>query len=143
MKSDLDLNIKIFLTSISGERFWDVDVPPPPQLQIGVNINVLDMKQKSESSAEVPFILTVQYTPSMGQLTAKGRAGIDGTAEEIAQLKSGVQTNQLPTMVVQAVSSFVMGELVILSKSLGLPPPLPPMVPQTQLTQEGQQRFTI
>lgn len=137
------MNIKIFLTSISGERFWDVDQAPPPQLQIAVNINVLDLKQKSESSAEVPFILTVQYTPSMGQLTAKGRAGIEGTAEEITQLKSGVQKNQLPTIVVQAVGSFVMGELVILSKSLGLPPPLPPIIPQTQMQQEGQQRFTV
>jgi len=103
----------------------------------------LDLKQKSETQADIPFILTVQYMPSVGQLVTKGRATIEGTGEELAQLKSGVRQNQFPTMVIQSVSSFVMGELVILSKSLGLPPPLPPIIPQTQLQTKTEDRFTV
>ena len=57
------MNVKVFLTSISGERLWDQDLTLPPQLQIMLNVNVLDLKQRSESQAEAPFILVVQYTP--------------------------------------------------------------------------------
>jgi hypothetical protein len=32
-----------------------------------------------------------------------------------------------PVAIIQAVSSFAMAEAILLSKSLGIPPPLPPM----------------
>ena len=137
------LNVKILLTGLSAERLWDLDAPPPPQLQIALNVNVLDLKKISDTRAEAPFVMTVQYTPSVGQLTAKGRANIEGTREEITQLSSEVQRNQLPGIVIQAVSSFVMGELVILSKSLGLPPPLPPIIPPSQTQSNPGERFTV
>jgi len=127
-----ELNVKVFLTSLSGERLWDQDVALPQQLQVSLNVNILDLKQRSESVAEAPFILTVQYTPSVGQFTAKGRATIEGTKEEFEPLSSGIQKKQLPSFIVQAIGSSVIGELVMMSKSLGLPPPLPPIVPQGQ-----------
>ncbi|MBO3802389.1 MAG: hypothetical protein JTT11_00700 [Candidatus Brockarchaeota archaeon] len=126
------MNVKVFLTSISGERLWDQDLALPPQLQISLNVNVLDVKRRSETQAEVPFILTVQYVPSVGQFTAKGRAAIEGAKEEFEPLSIGMQKKQLPSFVVQAIGNSVIGELVILSKSLGLPPPLPPIMPQGQ-----------
>lgn len=137
------MNVKVFLTSISGERLWDQDLTLPPQLQIMLNVNVLDLKQRSESQAEAPFILVVQYTPSVGQFTAKGKATMEGTKEEIAPLSSGIQKKQIPSFIVQAIASSVMGELVILSKSLGLPPPLPPMMPQGQAQPKSDGRFII
>jgi hypothetical protein len=51
---------------------------------------------KNASTADAPFIFTVNYSLSIAKL-------------------------------IQAVSSIAMAEAILLSKSLGIPPPLPPM----------------
>jgi len=44
-----------------------------------------------------------------------------------------------PVAIIQAVSSIAMADTILLSKSLGIPPPLPPReVPQEQM--QGQQQ---
>jgi len=49
------------------------------------------------------------------------------------------QNKPPPTPVIQAVSSIAMAEAILLSKSLGIPPPLPPIgMPADQ--QQGQQQ---
>ncbi|MGQ9515185.1 MAG: hypothetical protein ACUVTL_09110 [Thermoproteota archaeon] len=136
------MNVKVSLTSISGERLWDHELALPQQLQIMLNVNILDLKQRSESQAEAPFILTVQYTPSVGQFTAKGKATIEGTKEEISPLSS-MQKKQIPSFIIQAIGGSVMGDLVMLSRSLGLPPPLPPIIPQGQAQPKTDGRFII
>jgi hypothetical protein len=50
------------------------------------------------------------------------------------------QNRPPPIAIIQAVSSIAMAEAILLSKSLGIPPPLPPMGLPTEQMQAQQQQ---
>jgi hypothetical protein len=122
------LRVAIQITNLSGERYWAYDTPLPPQVQIAVNINIVGLDQKTESMIEAPFVFTVSYTPSIAQLSVKGRAQVTGDRSEVVQMTEEHKKNRPPPQqVMQAVSSIAIAEVIIMSKSLGIPPPLPPI----------------
>lgn len=142
------LRVTVQVTNITGERYWAPDAQLPAQVQIAVNINIVGLDQKSGSSAEAPFVFTVGYTPSIAQLSIKGKAQISGERTEIMQIIEENKKNKPPpATVIQAVSSIAMADAIVISKSLGIPPPLPPIgipadasVPQPSLKKES--RYT-
>ena len=137
------LRVTVQVTNMSGERYWSHDAQLPPQVQIAININIVGLDQKDDSTAEAPFVFTVNYSPSIAQLSIKGKAQVSGERPEIVQMVEEHKKNKPPpTSVIQAVSSIAMAEAILLSKSLGIPPPLPPMgVPADQnQTQPGPKR---
>ena len=142
------LKVAVQVTNISGERYWAHETQLPPQVQIAVNINIVGLEQKNDSTAEAPFVFTVSYTPSVAQLSVKGRAQVTGDRTEVAQMIDENRKNKPPpASVIQAVSNIAMAEAIILSKSLGIPPPLPPIgVPgDAAMMQAGpkrEQRYT-
>jgi hypothetical protein len=122
------LRITVQITNITGERYWAPDTQLPPQVQIAVNVNIVGLDQRSESSAEAPFVFTVNYAPSIAQLSIKGKAQISGERTEVGQIVEENKKNRPPPQtVVQAISSVAMADAIIISKSLGIPPPLPPI----------------
>lgn len=122
------MRVAVQVTNLSGERYWAYDTPLPAQVQIAVNINIVGLDQKSESTVEAPFVFTVGYTPSIAQLSVKGKAQVTGEQAEIVQMIEEHKKNRPPPQqVIQAVSSIAMAEVIIMSKSLGIPPPLPPI----------------
>jgi len=75
---------------------------------------------KNESTADAPFVFTVNYTPSIAQLSVKGRAQVIGEKEEISRMiEEHKQNRPPPVAIIQAVSSIAMAEAILLSKSLG------------------------
>ena len=122
------LRVAVQVTNLSGERYWAYDTPLPPQVQIAVNINIVGLDQKTESTVEAPFVFTVSYTPSIAQLSVKGKAQVTGDPSEVTQMAEEHKKNRPPPQqVIQAVSSIALAEVIIMSKSLGIPPPLPPI----------------
>lgn len=122
------LRVAVQVTNLSGERYWAYDTPLPAQVQIAVNINIVGVDQKSDSTVEAPFVFTVGYTPSIAQLSVKGRAQVSADRSEVIQMIEEHKKNRPPPQqVIQAVSSIAMAEVIIMSKSLGVPPPLPPI----------------
>jgi hypothetical protein len=122
------LRVIVQVTNLSGERYWAHDTQLPSQVQIAVNINIVGLEQKNDSLVEAPFVFTVNYTPSIAQLSVKGRAQISGDRSEVAQLVEENKNNSPPpSTVIQAVSSIAIAEAIIMSKSLSIPPPLPPI----------------
>ncbi len=136
------LRVTVQVTNLSGERYWGYEAQLPPQVQIAVNINIVGLDQKGDANAEAPFVFTVSYSPSIAQLSVKGRAQVNGDKAEISKMIEEHRQNKAPpTTVIQAVSSIAMAEAIILSKSLGIPPPLPPIgVPPEQMQQQGPQK---
>ncbi|MEM2082861.1 MAG: hypothetical protein QXU06_01705 [Candidatus Bathyarchaeia archaeon] len=121
------VRINVFITNISGERLWDIDKPLPPQVQILVNINMLDMEQR-ESAIEVPFLLSVNFSPAIALMSIKGRAKVVGDAESLRRvIEDYSQRKPPPIQLIQAISNTAMAEAVLMSRSLGIPPPLPPL----------------
>jgi len=96
---------------------------------------------KNESTADAPFVFTVNYSPSIAQLSVKGRAQVIGEREEISKMIGEHKQNKPPPVaIIQAVSSIAMAEAILLSRSLGIPPPLPPMgLPPEQMQAQQQQ----
>jgi len=142
------LRVAVQVTNLSGERYWAHDTPLPPQVQIAVNINIVSLDQKTDSTVEAPFVFTVGYTPSIAQLSVKGKAQVTGDRPEIVQMTEEHKRNKPPPQaVIQAVSSIAMAEVIIMSKSLGIPAPLPPIglpteSPSTQSIQRKEPRYT-
>ena len=142
------LRVAVQVTNLSGERYWAYDTPLPPQVQISVNINIVGVDQKSDSTVEAPFVFTVGYTPSIAQLSVKGKAQVSADPSEVIQMIEEHKKNRPPPQqVIQAVSSIAMAEVIIMSKSLGIPPPLPPIglpaeASPTQPAQRKESRYT-
>ena len=137
------LAVNVFVTSLSGERLWDVAKPLPQQVNIGVNINVLGLEGKSDVTAEAPFVFAVNFVPSIAQINIRGRAQINGNSEEIRKmLDDSKQQKPPPLALIQAVSNASIAEAILLSKAMNIPPPLPPLPAQQQGAKPPETRYT-
>jgi len=137
--------VTVFVTNVSGERLWDVERELPSQIQIAVNINILAVEQQEDGSLQVPFVFTVNFTPAIAQISIKGRAKVQGEKDELQKILQEHKDQKSPPMqVVQAVSSAAIAEAILLSKTMGIPPPLPPLpAPQgTQAQPKTETRYT-
>lgn len=129
------LQVSVFVTNMSAERFWEIDRALPSQVQIGVNINMLDIDQRSDGSLDAPFVFTVNFVPSIAQISIKGKAKISGDSEETKKIVEDHKSQKPPPgQLVQAVSNAAMADAILISRSLNIPPPLPP-IPQPQAPQ--------
>ena len=121
------------IANISAERFWDIRKPIPP-IQISTNINMVDMEKKPDGSLEVPFVLTINYNPSIAQISLKGSAYVSGDKSEIDKvLKDYEEKKPPPQLIVQSISNVVFIESVLISRTLNIPPPIPlPQIPEAK-----------
>lgn len=127
------IRVNVAITNISAERFWDIRKPIPP-IQIGTNINIVGMEKKPADSLEVPFVLAINYNPSIAQISLKGTAYVSGDKDEIEKaLKDHEDKKPPPPLVVQSISNVVFIESVLISRTLNIPPPIPlPQIPQAK-----------
>jgi hypothetical protein len=139
------LQVNVFVTSISAERFWEIDRSLPSQVQISVNINMLDIDQKSDGNLEAPFVFTVNFTPSIAQISIKGKARISGGTEDTKQIIEDHKARKPPpNQVIQAVSNAAIADTILISRSLNIPPPLPPLPQaQTSPSTKTDTRYTV
>ncbi len=124
------IRVNVMIKNISAERFWDIRKPIPP-IQIGTNINMVGMDKKPDETLEIPFVLTINYNPSIAQISLKGSAYVSGEKTEIKKiLEEHKEKKPPPPIVVQAISNIVFIESVLISRTLNIPPPIPlPQIP--------------
>jgi hypothetical protein len=137
--------VSVFVTNLSGERLWDVERELPSQIQIAVNINMLGIEEQTDGSLQAPFVFTVNFTPAIAQISIKGRARIQGERDEMQRIvEEHKQQKSPPAQIVQAVSSTAIAEAILISKAIGIPPPLPPLPspPTTQAPPKTDSRYT-
>jgi hypothetical protein len=127
------IRVNVVITNISAERFWDIRKPIPP-IQIGTNINVVGMEKKANGTLEVPFVLAINYNPSIAQISLKGSAYVTGDKSEIEKILKGHEEKKPPPpLIVQSISNVVFIESVLISRTLNIPPPIPlPQIPQAK-----------
>ena len=119
------IRVKVSITNVSADRFWDIEKPIPP-IQINTNINVLGMEKKTEEKLKVPFVLTINYNPSIAQIILRGSAYVSGDKGEIEKvLKEYEQKKHPMPIIVQSISNVVFIESVLVSRTLSIPPPIP------------------
>ena len=119
------------ISNISAERFWD-NRKPSPNIQIATNINVVNIERKGDDSLEVPFVLTINYNPSLAQLSLKGSALVQGDRAELDKILKDYEQKKPPAQIIlQSISNVVFTESIIISRILGIPPPIPlPVIPE-------------
>jgi hypothetical protein len=127
------IKVNVAIANISAERFWDIRKPIPP-IQINTNINLVGMEKKPDGSLDVPFVLTMNYNPSITQISLKGSAYVSGDKSEIDKvLKDYEEKKPPPPLIVQSISNVVFIESVLISRTLNIPPPIPlPQIPETK-----------
>ena len=127
------IRVNVAIANISAERFWDIRKPIPP-IQISTNINMVGMEKKPDGSLEVPFVLTINYNPSIAQISLKGSAYVSGEKSEIDKvLKDYEEKKPPPQLIVQSISNVVFIESVLISRTLNIPPPIPlPQIPEAK-----------
>jgi hypothetical protein len=127
------IRVNVVITNISAERFWDIRKPIPP-IQIGTNINIVGMEKKADGTLEVPFVLAINYNPSIAQISLKGSAYVSGDKNEIEKVLKDYEEKKPPLpLIVQSISNVVFIESVLISRTLNIPPPIPlPQIPQAK-----------
>ena len=127
------IRVNVAITNISAERFWDIRKPIPP-IQIGTNINIVGMEKKPDGSLGVPFVLAINYNPSIAQISLRGSAYVSGDEKDIEKaLKDHEEKKPPPPLIVQSISNVVFIESVLISRTLNIPPPIPlPQIPQAK-----------
>jgi len=123
------LRVDIRIISLSGERLWDYDKPLPAKANLSININVMEAT-RTASGLEAPFMFTINYSPPIAHISIKGKAMVTGTEEEVeAVMEEQKRSRRPPPQVIQAVSTACITEAIIISRSLNIPPPIPPIGP--------------
>jgi hypothetical protein len=127
------IRVNVVIANISADRFWDIRKPIPP-VQINTNINMVNMEKKPDGSLEVPFVLTINYNPSIAQISLKGSAYVSGDNSEIDKvLKDYEEKKPPPQLIVQSISNVAFIESVLISRTLNIPPPIPlPQIPEAK-----------
>lgn len=128
------IKVNVSITNISADRFWDAR-KPIPQIQINTNLNLIGMEKKTDDTLEVPFILTINYNPSISQLSLKGKAYVtcDSKSELEKVYKDYEEKKPPPQVIVQSISNVAFIEAVLISRALNIPPPIPlPQIPGTK-----------
>jgi hypothetical protein len=124
------IRVNVSISNISAERFWD-NRKPSPNIQIATNINVVNIERKGDV-LEVPFVLTINYNPSLAQLSLKGNALVQGDKVELDKILKDYEQKKPPAQIIlQSISNVVFVESIIISRILGIPPPIPlPSIPE-------------
>jgi hypothetical protein len=125
------IRVNVSISSVSAERYLDFRKPIPP-IQINTNLNLTGMEKKPDDSLEVPFVLTINYNPSVAQISMKGRAFVVGEKGETDKVyKDYEEKKPPPPIIVQSVSNIAFIESVLISRTLNIPPPIPlPQIPE-------------
>jgi len=126
------IHVKVLIHNISAERFWDIDKPIPP-IQITTNLNVVGAEMKKEL-LEFPFVFNINYTPTIAQINMKGKARVTGSKEKLKEIHDAYKEKKPPPpAVIQSISNVAFVESVVVSRTIGVPPPIPlPKIPPTQ-----------
>jgi hypothetical protein len=127
------IKVNVSISNVSADRYWDIR-KPIPQIQINTNLNLVGMEKKSEDSLEVPFVLTINYNPSIAQISLKGKAYVAGDKDEIEKVyKEYEEKKPPPPIIIQSISNVVFIESVVISRTLNVPPPIPlPQISQAK-----------
>jgi len=139
------MKVNVFVTNMTGERLWEVEKELPAQIQIAVNINVLGIEEQSDGSLRSPFGFTVNFTPAIAQISIKGRARIQGEKDEMQKILQEQKEKKVPpAQILQAIASTAIAEAILISKTINIPPPLPPIpaLPAGQAPAKMDTRYT-
>ena len=124
------MEVSVFLRHSTCDRLWDHRRAMPPHVNIKVDLSILEWAQKEAgvAEAEASFTYTVNYLPSVAQISLKGAVRVAGEKKEVDEvLEAERQKKSPPSAVFQAVINFCTAQAIMLAQSTNVPPPIPPI----------------
>lgn len=117
-------NIAIQLVSISAERLSQTI---PPQINFNVNLTLPSSEPvKKTRQFIIPFVFAISSTPPLVQIVLKGNVIVTSDSDnEFKKLSEDIESKKIPPPIVNVVFVNSIAESILLSRSLGLPPPIP------------------
>lgn len=128
-------NVSFQIESVRAERY---SFEPVAQLSVNMNI-VMGKIEKVGQGFAASFLIKLEYTPPIAAVDMKGKAILAPlNEEERRELENSASTGQPPPQLVASIYSYTLPVLALLTREIGLPPPVPLPMPAPQ--QERQPR---
>ncbi len=131
--------ISIQLSSISAEKL----APSlPPKIEFNVNLALPSAEPvKRGKQYIIPFTFTVSSTPPVVQIILRGNALVIAEKEDdLKKLENDIRNKKMPGSIVQAIFTNAIAESILISRSLGIPPPLPGLPQLMQMKVGGEKK---
>jgi len=98
-----------------------------PGIHVNLNFVFTELKRTRKNAVQISFLLNIIYGPSVAQITIKGEAKILSDVEEdIKRIIEKHQTEKsVPPQIISAISEIVIPDIILITRMLNLPPPLP------------------
>jgi hypothetical protein len=127
----MEINVQIYYAS--AEKLWEMGKPLPQNVHVSANVSIVGMEEE-ESKLILPFVTSITYNPSVAQISLKGRAIVSGEKEELQKIQEDYKKHlPPPPALLQTITNVSLVEAVILSRTVGVPPPIPlPTFPPQQ-----------
>jgi len=110
--------VSIQLSYISAERFWELGKPLPKGIHISTNVNVVSIQPQGEKLV-APYVVTINYSPSVAQMSLKGRAILSGDRGELEKIREEYEKRRTPPIVLlQSITGSSLVEATLISRSL-------------------------
>ncbi|MEM2217695.1 MAG: hypothetical protein QW760_00155 [Thermofilaceae archaeon] len=115
-------NLSFQVESIRAERYNFEAIS-----QLGINVNIMLGKlEKSQPGYRLSFVVKLEYSPPIASIDVKGLANITpSNEEECNSLENGVKSGQAPPAIAASIYSYLFPIIALLSREIGLPPPVP------------------
>ncbi len=134
------MQVLVRVTRITAERLWEVDEPLPQSYGVSLNLSIKSMKRVNDG-AEGKFILDVSYQPPIGRVVIEGVLLLRGKSQEIEAVVENASKGKHPQEVINAALTVGISEAVIVSRSVGIPPPIP--MPQISTGSKPGVEYTV
>ena len=127
-------NVSFRVESIRAERY---SFEAPSQLNVNVNI-MLGKLERRGKAYEASFVVKLEYTPPIASIEVKGVAHVVPTSDkEKKELEQSLKSKRTPPTIAASVYGYVFPVIALLSREVGLPPPIPmPLPPPQQLRKD-------
>lgn len=127
-------NLGFRIDSVRAERY---SLEPVPQLNINMNI-MFGKPEKRDNNYVFGFVIKIDCNPPVASIDLKGVVMVSPiNADEAKMLSEEFQKGSIPYPLIMAVYSYTLPIISLLSREMGLPPPVqPPQQPQPQQAQQ-------
>jgi len=123
------VELSIRITGLTAERLIDPSASLPQGLVVTVNVSIQGFLKLENNERAANFTFDVVYNPPIARVTVRGTAYLRGSEEEIRRVDNELRGNKVPAEVAQAVTGTSLAEAIVLCRSIGVPPPLPMILP--------------
>lgn len=135
--SSQKVSVSIRLTYIHGEKLVE-ETPKELQVHLQVTLPSGEVILKKQG-LEVPYVVSLVTNPPAANITVKGVVVITGDSSELKKIEKDIKNRRVPPFIINPLMQFAFFEVMLLSRELGLPPPvpIPAIAPQQPQSKSG------